>query len=150
MAKKRKAKRRIPSRVVTLLAINATPMRAFVSVRSLMQLNAGRIVNKIIAQVTATILANGKQVNNGVFAEWRPKLLDSVLNNLLLGNQWDAVTEANVLSVASDMGTISVLLAGANVNVAKSQIHAAFNAVQQAHTVCAAGMGGGSWCDFAM
>jgi len=140
----------LPNTTLILVAINKADRKVLKRVRKPYRVNANRIVDRIIREVKDLIVANGKQVTSAAFAEWRPKLFKSVHTNLLLGAPWNSTTQTNVLSVAADMGTIAVLLAGANPNVAKSQIHASFNAVQQAHTVCAGGIGGGSWCDFAM
>ena len=122
----------------------------FKSIVDLMSLAANQIVKKIIEQIELTIQASGKQIANGSFAEWRPELLKSVRNNLALNAKWDAITEATVLQVAADMGTVAVILAGTSNTVAKAQIHAAFNAVSQAHTTCSSILGGGSWCSFEM
>lgn len=149
MAKKRKTKRKLAAPSLALVLVKKEFSLAWKSVLVTNRTNARRIVNQIIAEVADAISANGKNVGNGAFAEWRDELFDAVLNNLNLGADW-AKDEANVLSVAWDMGTISAVLAGGNTNVAKSQVHSAFNAVQQSHGICAGGMGGGTWCDFSM
>jgi len=144
-----KSKKRRHTKALSLVPVKKEFLTAWKAILVTNDTNARRIVNQIIAEVADSISANGKNVGNGAFSEWRPELHDAVLKNLNLGADW-AADESNVLSVAWDMGTISALLASANTHVAKSQVHAAFNAVQQSHTVCSGNMGGGTWCDFSM
>jgi hypothetical protein len=137
--------------VLATTNLSHAQMQAMLAVRAAWKEDAGAIVKLIIDHLDATITALGKTVPDGSYGEWRPELLKSVWKNLCLGAVWDAQTQANVLSVAADMGRIAVILAGANTKVAKAQVHAAFNAVSSAHTTCGvSGMGGGSWCDFTM
>ena len=158
MTKKRATKaKRIPQRLVVSLAKQVTLTVSqtvfFQSVVDMMGIAAHGIANKIIAQVALTIQASGKQIAPASFDQWKPDLVKAVRNNLVLSAVWDTATEAAVLGVAADMGTIAVILAGSSSQVAKSQIHAAFNAVSKSHSGCAAasgGQGGGTWCNFEM
>ena len=158
MTKKRRTKaQRIPHRLIIPLAkpvtltVNQTGF--FHSVVDMMAIAANQIANQVIAQVTLTIQASGKQIASGSFDLWKPELVLAIRNNLMINAVWNAQTEAAVLGVAADMGTIAVILAGSSSQVARSQIHAAFNAVSKSHSGCAAasgGQGGGTWCNFEM
>lgn len=160
MAKKLPIKKKPKRRAATLalplttnlVLITAMELQKARGVFAKQRTNAGRITATLVKAVEDAITARGKTVTLADFAEWRPELLKSVLKNLALGGVWDSATEAIVTSVATDMGTIAVILAGSNSAVAKDQIHAAFNAVSASHTTCAAttGSGAGSWCDFSM
>lgn len=155
MAKKRAAKRRVPQYQIMIpldktKMLGATETLVFKSVVALMSSAALRIANKIIAKVDLTIQASGMQVAAGSYDLWRPELAQSIKNNLMLNAPWDAPTEAAVLGVATDMGTIAVILSRGSNQVARTQIHAAFNAVSKAHAICSNAMGGGTWCNFEM
>jgi hypothetical protein len=155
--KKRVIPKKRPQRLVVPLAkhtvLTVGQTRGFIKVVDMMTLAANRIAGEIVAQITLTIEASGKQVAPGSFDLWYPELVQSVLNNLVGMAVWNAPTQGAVLGVAADMGAIAVILAGDSSQVARSQIHAAFNAVSQSHSGCAAasgGQGGGTWCNFEM
>jgi hypothetical protein len=107
----------------------------------------GKIVKEILFEVEFVITTAGKTLTTDAFQEFRPKLhVEGINKKLSKGGNWTA-DRVRVLSAATQMGGIAVVLAGLAPKVAKVHIHNAFYAVKNGSTVCT-NPGSGSWCDF--
>jgi hypothetical protein len=108
---------------------------------------ANRIANDIVKAVRDSLYAHGKGENAPALAEWRGLLVDAVYAKLLTGGDW-GTDGPNVITVATDMGTIAALLCGSSAQPTKDQLKVAFAACKSHNTCSAGGVGGGAWCSF--
>jgi hypothetical protein len=109
---------------------------------------AEKIVSEIVEVMKATLDGKKKKFSPGALDEWRAKLTEHVLGNLLKGGDWSK-DRKEVLFVAKDMARIAAILSDKSPNVNKSRVHAAFRAVME-HARCPGGAGRGRWCDFSI
>jgi hypothetical protein len=108
---------------------------------------ANQIANEIVQAVRDSLNGHGKGENAAALAEWRGLLVDAVYLRLLTGGNW-TTDGRNVLSVATDMGTIAALLCGSSPQPSKDQLKVSFAACKSHNTCSAGGIGGGAWCSF--
>ena len=143
MAKKRKSAKRIQAQVMYTRVAQVPGYALFYPK---IKLYVAAIVKEIVDEMNLALASVGKAFSSTALDEWRPKLYQAVLTNVLAGGNWQN-DRNNVLTVAHDMAIIAAILSGQSSTVAKGRVHAAFRAVKD-HATCPAPLGGGRWCDF--